>query len=69
MHYRHSVLSELLILAELHLYSCLGLCGKYLMIFPLFPGDSVCNKPEYLQIILKCQVTLLPKMCVISTCP
>ena len=59
-------LVEHLILASVHLYSCLGMCGKYLMIFPLFSTDSVCNKAEYWQVMLQYQVTLLPKMCMIS---
>jgi len=53
---------EHLLLASLHLYSFLGMSGKYLMIFPLFSADSVCNKAEYLQAILQYEVTLLPKM-------
>lgn len=59
-------LVEHLNLASLHLYGCLGMRGKYLMIFSLFSTDSNCNKAEYLQVILRYQVAQLPKMCMIS---
>lgn len=54
-------LVEHLILASLHLYSCLGMHGKYLMFFPLFSADSVCNKAGSLQVVLQYQSLCCPK--------